>query len=433
MPDRSGELFNRAVKLIPGGVNSPVRAGKSVGVDPPFIEKAQGCHVWDVDGRRYVDYVGSWGPMVLGHAHPDVLSAIQKQLPKGTSYGAPTELEVEMAQTIVDMVPSIDMVRMVNSGTEAVMSAVRLARGATGRDKLIKFEGCYHGHSDSLLVSAGSGVATLSIPGSPGVPEGIAAYTIALPLNDLEAVEAAFQRHSGEIAAVIVEPIPANAGVIPQGKDFLEGLRRVTQEHGSLLIFDEVISGFRVAPGGAQELYGVFPDLTCMGKIIGGGLPVGAFGGRRDLMEQMAPQGGVYQAGTLSGNPLAMTAGLATLNLLRRRGVYSSLEEAARRLFEGLAERARAAGVTVTVNRVGSLGSIFFTGKPVTDFASAAAGDSARFRSYYASMLGQGIYLAPSPFEAAFVSTAHSQDVIDHTLECAMRAFEGVASGQEIG
>lgn len=431
MPDRSRKLFKRAVKLIPGGVNSPVRAGKSVGLDPPFIEKAEGCYIWDADGRRYVDYVGSWGPMVLGHSHPEVLSALQKQLPKGTSYGAPTELEVEMAQTIVDMVPSIDMVRMVNSGTEAVMSAVRLARGATGRDKLIKFEGCYHGHSDSLLVSAGSGVATLSIPGSPGVPEGIAAYTIALPLNDLEAVEAAFNSHSGEIAAVIIEPIPANAGVIPQGKSFLEELRRVTLKHKSLLIFDEVISGFRVAPGGAQDLYGVLPDLTCMGKIIGGGLPVGAFGGRSDLMEQMAPQGNIYQAGTLSGNPLAMAAGLATLNLLRREGVYSSLEEKGRRLFEGLIDRARAAGIPVTVNRVGSLGSMFFTGDPVTDFASAAQSDAARFRTYYASMLEQGIYLAPSPFEASFVSTAHSKDAIDRTVECAGNAFEILACGRK--
>ncbi len=433
MPDKSRDLFNRAVKLIPGGVNSPVRAGKSVGMDPLFIEKAEGCYVWDAEGRRYVDYVGSWGPMVLGHSHPEVLSALREQLPKGTSYGAPTELEVEMAQTIVDMVPSIEMVRMVNSGTEAVMSAVRLARGATGRDKLIKFEGCYHGHSDSLLVSAGSGVATLSIPGSPGVPEGIAGYTIALPLNDLEAVEAAFNRYSGEIAAVIIEPIPANAGVIPQEKVFLEGLRKLTLKHNSLLIFDEVISGFRVAPGGAQELYGVLPDLTCLGKIIGGGLPVGAFGGRRELMEQMAPQGNIYQAGTLSGNPLAMAAGLATLDLMRREGVYSSLGDKGRRFFEGLAEKARIAGVNVTVNRVGSLGSVFFTKNPVTDFASAAASDAALFRSYYASMLEQGIYLAPSPFEAAFVSIAHSEGVIDRTLECAGHAFEGLAEGQEIG
>lgn len=430
MKTKSTELFNKAVKLIPGGVNSPVRAGKSMGIDPLFIGRAEGCFVWDADGQGYIDYVGSWGPMILGHAHPEVLSAIREQLYNGTSYGAPTELEVEMAQTIVDMVPSVEMVRMVNSGTEAVMSAVRLARGATGRNKLIKFEGCYHGHSDSLLVSAGSGVATLSIPGSPGVPEAIASCTIALPLNDLNSVEAAFQQHSGDVAAVIIEPIPANAGVIPQKMEFLEGLREITRRHGSLLIFDEVISGFRVAPGGAQELYGIIPDLTCMGKIIGGGLPVGAFGGSRDLMEQMAPQGNIYQAGTLSGNPLAMRAGLATLNLLKKEGVYSSLEEKGRMLFEGLADRARSAGVALTVNRVGSLGSAFFTEYPIVDFASAAASDSSRFRFFYAGMLRQGVYLAPSAFEAAFVSTAHSEELIDETLECAGRAFAGLAAEQ---
>jgi len=431
MSSKSKALFDRAVTLIPGGVNSPVRAGKAVGMDPPFIARAEGCHLWDADDRCYVDYVGSWGPMILGHGHEDVLQALKAQLPKGTSYGAPTELEVEMAQAIVDMVPSMEMVRMVNSGTEAAMSAVRLARGATGRDKIIKFEGCYHGHADSLLVSAGSGVATLAIPGSPGVPADMAAHTIALPLNDPSAVQAAFERYSGEIAAVIVEPIPANAGVIPQGKAFLEELRRVTSDQGALLIFDEVISGFRVAPGGAQELYGVLPDLTCLGKIIGGGLPVGAYGGKRDLMEQMAPKGNVYQAGTLSGNPLAMAAGLATLNALRKEGVYASLEAKGRRLFSGLEAAARDAGVTVTVNRVGSMGSLFFTAGPVLDFASAAASDAGRFRFYYRSMLEQGIYLAPSPFEAAFVSTAHTEDVLDHTLECALRAFQDLVRNQK--
>lgn len=431
MSAKSKELFDLAVQLIPGGVNSPVRAGKSVGVDPPFIDRAEGCYVWDADGRRYMDYVCSWGPMILGHSHPDVLRALKEQLPKGTSYGAPTELETALARAIVDMVPSIDMVRMVNSGTEATMSAVRLARGATGREKIVKFEGCYHGHADSLLVSAGSGVATLGIPGSPGVPPGIASHTVSVPLNDLEAVKTAFERHAGEIAAVIVEPIPANAGVIPQGKSFLEGLRRVTEEHGSLLIFDEVISGFRVAPGGAQELYNVLPDLTCMGKIIGGGLPVGAYGGKKDLMARMAPQGDIYQAGTLSGNPLAMAAGLATLNALRETGVYGSLEEKGRKLFEGLKERALAAGVAVTVNYIGSLGSLFFADQPVRDFSSAAASDTSRFQRYYASMLEQGIYLAPSPFEAAFVSTAHSNEVIEHTLDCAARALQGLVNGQK--
>ncbi len=431
MSSRSKELFDQALQLIPGGVNSPVRAGKPVGLDPPFIERAEGCHLWDADGRRYVDYVCSWGPMILGHGHPDVLRALEEQLPKGTSYGAPTELENRLARTIVDMVPSVDMVRMVNSGTEAAMSAVRLARGVTGRDKIVKFEGCYHGHADSLLVSAGSGVATLGIPGSPGVPAGIAAHTVALPLNDLEAVETAFERHAGEIAAVIVEPIPANAGVIPQGKAFLEGLRRITESHGSLLIFDEVISGFRVAPGGAQACYGVLPDLTCMGKIIGGGLPVGAYGGRKDLMERMAPRGDIYQAGTLSGNPLAMAAGLATLSALRKEGVYDALENLGRTLFEGLEQKAQAAGVPVALNRVGSLGSVFFTEGPVTDFASAAASDAARFRAYYTRMLEQGIYLAPSPFEAAFVSTAHTGEVIEHTLDCAARALQGLANEQK--
>ncbi len=431
MSAKSKELFDLAVQLIPGGVNSPVRAGKSVGVDPPFIDRAEGCYLWDADGRRYMDYVCSWGPMILGHSHPDVLRALEEQLPKGTSYGAPTELETALARAIVDMVPSIDMVRMVNSGTEATMSAVRLARGATGREKIVKFVGCYHGHADSLLVSAGSGVATLGIPGSPGVPPGIASHTVSVPLNDLEAVKTAFERHAGEIAAVIVEPIPANAGVIPQGKPFLEGLRRLTEEHGSLLIFDEVISGFRVAPGGAQELYNVLPDLTCMGKIIGGGLPVGAYGGKKDLMARMAPQGDIYQAGTLSGNPLAMAAGLATLTALRKTGVYGFLEEKGRKLFEGLKQRALAAGVPVTVNYIGSLGSLFFADRPVRDFSSAAASDTSRFQRYYASMLEQGIYLAPSPFEAAFVSTAHSDEVIEHTLDCAARALQGLVSGQK--
>jgi len=431
MASKSKELFDRAVTLIPGGVNSPVRACKAVGMDPLFIERASGCHVWDADGRRYVDYVGSWGPMVLGHGHADVLRALEAQLPRGTSYGAPTELEIEMAQAIVDMVPSMDMVRMVNSGTEAAMSAVRLARGATGRDKIVKFEGCYHGHADSLLVSAGSGVATLAIPGSPGVPAAMASHTVALPLNDLNALKAAFDRYGEEIAAVIVEPIPANAGVIPQGKAFLEGLRRVTQEHGALLIFDEVISGFRVAPGGAQELYGVLPDLTCLGKIIGGGLPVGAYGGRRDLMEQMAPQGGVYQAGTLSGNPLAMAAGLATLKALRKEGVYASLEAKGEKLFAGLETAAGDAGLAVTVNRVGSMGSLFFTGGPVLDFASAAASDGERFRAYYGRMLEQGIYLAPSPFEAAFVSAAHTGEILERTLECALRVFRELPRGEK--
>ncbi|MGD8388516.1 MAG: glutamate-1-semialdehyde 2,1-aminomutase [Desulfobacteraceae bacterium] len=427
MADASKALFEQAKTLIPGGVNSPVRAGKSVGVDPPFIERAEGCFLWDADGRRYIDYVGSWGPMILGHGHTAVRKALEAQLPKGTSYGAPTALEIELARVIVERVPSMEMVRMVNSGTEAAMSAVRLARGVTGRDRIIKFEGCYHGHADSLLVSAGSGVATLAIPGSPGVPAGIAAQTIALSLNDLEAVAATFKAYPGEIAAVIVEPIPANAGVIPQGKAFLEGLRSLTRENGALLIFDEVISGFRVAPGGAQELYGILPDLTCLGKIIGGGLPVGAFGGRREYMTRLAPEGDVYQAGTLSGNPLAMAAGLATLKVLGEGGVYEFLEEKGRKLLEGLRNAAKAAGFSVVLNRVGSMGSLFFTDRPVTDFASAAASDAHLFRQYYRRMLEQGIYLAPSPFEATFVSTAHTDEELETTLECAARAFEGLS------
>lgn len=429
MADASKALFEQAKALIPGGVNSPVRAGKSVGVDPPFIERADGCFLWDADGRRYIDYVGSWGPMILGHGHPEVREALEAQIPKGTSYGAPTAAETELARAIVERVPSMDMVRMVNSGTEAAMSAVRLARGITGREKIVKFEGCYHGHADSLLVSAGSGVATLAIPGCPGVPAGIAAQTIALPLNDLEAVAATFETYRAEIAAVIVEPIPANAGVIPQGKAFLEGLRTLTRENGALLIFDEVISGFRVAPGGAQELYGVLPDLTCLGKIIGGGLPVGAFGGVREYMMHLAPEGDIYQAGTLSGNPLAMAAGLATLRVLGAGGVYDFLEQKGAKLLEGIRDAARTAGLRVVLNRVGSMGSLFFTDRPVTDFASAAASDAGLFRQYYTRMLEQGIYLAPSPFEATFVSLAHTDEALEATLACAARAFKGLAEG----
>ncbi len=423
MGEQSKRLLKRAVRCIPGGVNSPVRAGKAVGVAPPFIARAQGCTIWDEDGRAYIDYVCSWGPMILGHAHPRVLEALEEAARHGTSYGAPTALEVSMAETIVDMVPSIEMVRMVNSGTEAGMSAVRLARGYTGRNKLIKFNGCYHGHADSLLVSAGSGVATFGIPGSPGVPEGTARDTISLPFNNLGLVEEAFAKLGPEIAAVIVEPIPGNMGVVLPEPGFLQGLRRVTQAHGALLIFDEVISGFRVSPGGAQALYDITPDLTCLGKIIGGGLPVGAYGGRRDIMRAMAPEGDVYQAGTLSGNPLAMAAGLATLSELRDGTVYERLERLSARLFEGLEQAAREAGVEVTINRVGSMGTLFFTPEHVRDFDSAAGSDAQRFRRYYRSMLEQGIYLAPSGFEATFVSAAHDEEAVDRTVACAAEAF----------
>jgi len=427
MGEKSKALFEKARKIIPGGVNSPVRAGKAVGIDPPFISRAKGSFLWDVEGNRYVDYVCSWGPMILGHGHPEVVKALEERVSKGTSYGAPTELEVEMAETITNMVPSIEMVRMVNSGTEATMSAIRLARGFTGKEKIIKFEGCYHGHADSLLVSAGSGVATLAIPGCPGVPADLAEHTISLPFNDLDGVVQAFERFGSEVAAVIIEPIPGNMGVIIPKKEFLTGLREITLENGALLIFDEVISGFRVGPGGAQELYGVMPDITCLGKIIGGGLPVGAYGGRRDVMEQMAPEGDIYQAGTLSGNPLAMAAGLATLRVLQERDVYQGLENKGRMLFSGLEDAAKAAGVNVVINRIGSMGSLFFGENPVTDFTSAKASDAERFKRYYANMLNQGIYLAPSAFEACFVSTAHDENTIKQTIDCAARSLDSLS------
>ena len=427
MGEKSKALFEKARKIIPGGVNSPVRAGKAVGIDPPFISRAKGSFLWDMEGNRYVDYVCSWGPMILGHGHPQVVKALEERVSKGTSYGAPTELEVEMAETITNMVPSIEMVRMVNSGTEATMSAIRLARGFTGKEKIIKFEGCYHGHADSLLVSAGSGVATLAIPGCPGVPADLAEHTISLPFNDLDGVVQAFERFGSEVAAVIIEPIPGNMGVIIPKKEFLTMLREITLENGALLIFDEVISGFRVGPGGAQELYGVMPDITCLGKIIGGGLPVGAYGGRRDVMEQMAPEGDIYQAGTLSGNPLAMAAGLATLRVLQERDVYQELENKGRMLFSGLEDAAKAAGVNVVINRIGSMGSLFFGENPVTDFTSAKASDAERFKRYYANMLNQGIYLAPSAFEACFVSTAHDENTIKETIDCAARSLDSLS------
>jgi len=423
MEKKSTLLFEKAKGLIPGGVNSPVRAGKAVGVDPPFIARGKGCLLWDVDGNEYIDYVCSWGPMILGHAHPDVVEAVARAAEAGTSYGAPTELEVEMAETIVEMVPSIEMVRMVNSGTEATMSAIRLARGYTCKPKIIKFEGCYHGHADSLLVSAGSGVATLGIPGSPGVPEDLAKHTISLPFNDSESVNRSFEKFAGQIAAVIVEPIPGNMGVVlPQGS-FLKQLRETTRTHGALLIFDEVISGFRVAAGGAQELYQIMPDLTCLGKIIGGGLPVGAYGGRKEIMSRMAPEGDIYQAGTLSGNPLAMAAGLATLKIIKEQEIHEALERQATTLFRGLAKAAREAGIEVVVNHVGSMGSLFFTREPVVDFATAKKSDQNLFIRYYKRMLDQGIYFAPSAFEASFLSTAHTDEAIQKTLECAKKAF----------
>ena len=423
MGEKSKKLFQKARALIPGGVNSPVRAGKAVGMDPPFIARAKGCYLWDVDRKRYIDYVCSWGPMILGHSHPSVVKALQERVPKGTSYGAPTELEVEMARKITSMVPSIEMVRMVNSGTEATMSAIRLARGFTCREKIVKFEGCYHGHADSLLVSAGSGVATFAIPGCPGVPADLASHTISLAFNRFDQVAQTMDQYGSEIAAIIVEPIPGNMGVVLPDLEFLKGLRELTSRYGSLLIFDEVISGFRVGPGGAQGLYGITPDLTCLGKIIGGGLPVGAYGGKKAIMQSMAPEGNIYQAGTLSGNPLAMAAGLATLKELGKGKIYETLKEKGRMLFTGLEQVARASGVEVVVNWIGSMGTLFFTGEAVTDFDSAKRSDLQRFRGFYAGMLEQGIYLAPSAFESWFVSTAHDPGSIQKTIQCAERSF----------
>ncbi|MGH7310883.1 MAG: glutamate-1-semialdehyde 2,1-aminomutase [Candidatus Rokuibacteriota bacterium] len=398
-----------AERVIPGGVNSPVRAFRGVGGQPFFVARAAGARVWDVDGRSYIDFVGSWGPLILGHAPAPVVQAVSEAAGRGTSYGAPTPQEVEMAEAIVAAFPSMELVRLVSSGTEAAMSAIRVARGATGRDLIVKFDGCYHGHADSLLVKAGSGGATLSIPDSRGVPERLAALTLTVAFNDLDAVGHLFRAREGEIAAVIVEPVAGNMGVVPPAPGFLAGLRELCTRHDALLIFDEVITGFRVAYGGAQALYGVRPDLTCLGKIIGGGLPVGAYGGRRDVMAQVAPLGGVYQAGTLSGNPLAVTAGLATLRSLRQGDPYGQLERAGARLERGLRTAAEKSGIPLTVNRVGSMLTGFFTDGPVVDYASARRADTTRYARYFHAMLSRGVYLAPSQFEAAFVSLAHTE------------------------
>jgi glutamate-1-semialdehyde 2,1-aminomutase len=421
---RSIKLFGEARELIPGGVNSPVRAFRSVGGVPRFIARAKGSRLYDVDGNTYIDYVLSWGPMILGHAAPVVVSAISQAARRGTSYGAPTALEVELARQIRAAVPSMEKVRLVSSGTEAVMSAIRVARGFTRRDSILKFEGCYHGHSDYLLAKAGSGLATLGIPDSLGVPADFAKHTLTAPYNDIRAVQQIVKEQGKHLACIIVEPVAGNMGVIPPATDFLEGLRRLTIENDILLIFDEVISGFRVSYGGAQALYGIKPDLTVLGKIIGGGLPVGAYGGRTEIMDLIAPSGPVYQAGTLSGNPLAVTAGLTTLNKLRTKGLYKQLEERAAALAKGISEASKKANIPLTQTRVGSMLTSFFTAGQVVDWNSAKLSDTKRYGQFFHKMLEQGIYLAPSQFEAAFLSTAHSASDIEKTIRAVHSAFK---------
>jgi len=426
MTSRSQDLYADAQRYMPGGVNSPVRAFSAVGGEPLFIAKGEGPYIYDVDGRRYIDYVLSWGPLILGHAHPQVVSALKEAAERGISYGAPTALETELAKRVVEAVPSIEMVRFVNSGTEATMSALRLARAYTGRSKIIKFEGCYHGHADFLLVRAGSGMTTLGLPDSAGVPEGIAQDTLVAPYNDLQAVDRLFSENRAQIAAVIVEPVAGNMGVIPPEPGFLEGLRELTRTEGALLVFDEVITGFRVAYGGAQALYGVTPDLTCLGKVVGGGLPVGAYGGRREIMAMVAPLGPVYQAGTLSGNPLAMTAGIETLKVLAEAGAYERLEERSARLADSLHAAAEAARVSIFQTRVGSMFCTFFSAERVVDYASAKRSDTNRYALFFRAMLASGVYLAPSQFEAGFLSLAHGEQDIERTIEAAEEAFAGV-------
>lgn len=424
--EKSKKLFKEAQKYLVGGVNSPVRAFKSIGIEPIFIEKAKGSRVWDVDGNEYIDYVLSWGPLILGHANDQIINAIKQVSNYGTSFGAPTELEIEMAKAVVEAVPSIEMVRFVNSGTEATMSAIRLARGYTGKKKIIKFEGCYHGHGDSLLVSAGSGVATLGIPGTPGIPEELAKLTIVLPYNDIDAVEEAFKKYGDDIACVIIEPVAGNMGTIAPSKEYHQRLREITKEYNSLLIWDEVMTGFRLALGGAQELYGIEPDLTTLGKVIGAGLPVGAYGGKAEIMKYVAPEGPVYQAGTLSGNPLAMAAGLRQLEILKEKNPYPDLEEKGKRLEEGIKQLIEKYNIKATVNRVGSMMTIFFTDKEVKNFEDAKSSDLETFNKFYISMLEKGIYLAPSQFEASFLSTAHSDEDIEKTLNAIEDSFKEI-------
>lgn len=423
---RSIKLFAEAQQLIPGGVNSPVRAFRSVGGQPRFIKRAKGARLYDLDGNTYIDYVLSWGPMILGHAPAPVINAIKKAAGQGTSYGAPTELEVELARQIRHAFPSMEKIRLVSSGTEAVMSAIRVARGFTRRDSILKFEGCYHGHSDYLLAKAGSGLATLGIPDSLGVPTDFAKHTLTAPYNDIRTVQRIVKERGSQLACIILEPIAGNMGVVPPAPDFLQALRQLTIEHDILLIFDEVISGFRVSYGGAQDLYRIKPDLTVLGKIIGGGLPVGAYGGRKEIMDLIAPSGPVYQAGTLSGNPLAVTAGLATLKQLRAKGVYQKLEELSAALAKGVGEAAKKAGIPITQTRVGSMLTSFFTAGPIVDWNSAKLSDTKRYGQFFHKMLNQGVYLAPSQFEAAFLSTAHSSADIEKTIRAAHAAFKSL-------
>lgn len=420
---KSLTLFQEAQTLFPGGVNSPVRAFRAVGGQPLFIERGEGPYLYDVDGNRYIDYVLSWGPLITGHAHPKVIEAIQQAALKGTSYGAPSPLEIDLAKSVMEFMPNIEMIRFVNSGTEATMSALRLARAYTKRDKIIKFDGCYHGHADMLLVQAGSGVATLGLPDSPGVPAAVAADTLVANFNDLDSVEALFKKYPEQIAAIIVEPVAGNMGVVPPVKGFLEGLRAITAREGSVLIFDEVMTGFRVHRGGAQTLYNIKPDLTTLGKVIGGGLPVGAYGGKKEIMQMVAPVGPMYQAGTLAGNPLAMSAGIATLNLLKAEGIWQNLEQAAGRLEAGISSAAKKAGIPIRQTRVGTMFTTFFSETEPRDWSTVKVADKEHFRKFFQKMLGNGVYLAPSQFEAGFISIMHNETIIEETIAAVMDAF----------
>jgi glutamate-1-semialdehyde 2,1-aminomutase len=425
--EKSRALFERAQSLMPGGVNSPVRAFKAVGGTPFFVAKGEGCYLWDVDGNRFIDFVCSWGPLILGHAHPEVVAAVKEAVERGTTYGAPTELEVALAEKIQQAFPSMEMLRLVNSGTEATMSAIRAARGYTGRKKIVKFEGCYHGHADYLLVKAGSGAATFGIPDSAGVPEGTAQDTIVLPYNDIEAFNKTMDAMGKEIAAVIVEPIAGNMGVVLPKPEFLFALRQQTEKHGVVLIFDEVITGFRVAYGGAQSLYGIKPDMTCLGKIVGGGFPLAAYGGRKEIMQTVAPLGPVYQAGTLSGNPVAVTAGLKTLEILERDNPYPELERRTKQLTQVISEAAKEAGVPVQINQIASMFTVFFTDQPVVDYASARRSDTQRYARFFHALLEQGVYFPPSQFEAAFLSTAHDDEALSFAQEAVRSAMKAIA------